>query len=282
VVQSRLSCRYYPQAMTDHIQIPATIAARADDLLRWIESSLASGKNILATSNQGTVLLFEGDGLKLVIKSAMGRGAIRKARQATLKREYLAYRRLQGVEGVPACHGMLAQRFLLMDFIDGVPYRQASWQEKVREGERRRDREPVERLAWATGNRSRGWPGPPGIGQEAGLGHRDSWFAALLKIIQSFHARGVSHGDLKSKSNLIAGHDGNPYVIDFGTTFVHGEGFHPLNNYLFEYGKRLDINAWVKHKYHGRYKDASDEDVKLLNYSRLEYVIRKVRGRPMH
>ena len=240
LVQSRLSCRYYPQAMTDHIKIPATIADRADELLRWIETSLESGNNILATSNQGTVLLFEGDGQKFVIKSAMGRGAIRKARQATLEREYSAYRRLQGVEGVPACHGMLAKKYLMMDFVDGVPYREASWQD------------------------------------------RDRWFADLLKIIQAFHLRGVSHGDLKSKSNLIAGRDGKPYVIDFGTTFVRKNGFHPINNYLFGYSKRLDINAWVKHKYHGRYKDASEEDLELLDYSKLEWLIRKVRGRPMH
>ncbi len=240
--------------MTDDIAIPANIAAMADDLLRWIESSLTSGENILATSNQGTVLLFETDGLKLVVKSAMGRGAIRRARQATLEREYSAYQRLQGVTGVPACYGMLAHKYLLMDFVDGVPYREAIWLED----------------------------GRPGTSQEAGPGHRDQWFAELLNIIQAFHARGVSHGDLKSKSNLIAGHDGKPYVIDFGTTFVYKTGFHPLNNMLFEYSKRLDINAWVKHKYHGRYKDASEEDLKLLNYSKLEYVIRKLRGRPMH
>lgn len=226
--------------MTDHIEIPGSIAAIADELLRWIESSLDSGDNILATSNQGTVLLFEGDGRKLVIKTAMGRGAIRKARQATLEREYSAYQSLQGVVGVPKCHGMLTQRYLLMEFIDGVPFREAEWQD------------------------------------------RDQWFAALLKIIQTFHDRGVSHGDLKSKSNLIAGRDGKPYVIDFGTSFVHKAGFHPINNYLFEYSKLLDINAWVKHKYHGRYKDASEEDKKLLNYSKLEHVIRKIRGRPMH
>jgi len=178
--------------------------------------------------------------MKLVIKSAMGRGAVRKARQATLEREYSAYRRLQGVTGVPACYGLLAQRYLLMEFIDGTSYREASWQD------------------------------------------RDRWFAGLLDVIRSFHARGVSHGDLKSKSNMIVGKDEQPYVIDFGTTFVHKAGFHPVNNYLFEYSKRLDINAWVKHKYHGRYKDASEEDQELLNYSKLEYVVRKLRGRPMH
>jgi predicted Ser/Thr protein kinase len=211
-----------------------------EELQQWIESSLASESNILATSNQGIVLLFEGDGLKLVIKSAMGRGAVRKARQATLEREYAAYQRLNGVVGVPACYGLLAQRYLLMEFIDGTTYRDATWQD------------------------------------------RDAWFTALLNVIRSFHARGVSHGDLKSKSNMIVGKDQKPYVIDFGTTFLQKDGFHPINNRLFEYSKRLDINAWVKHKYHGRYKDASEEDRDLLNYSKLEYVVRKLRGRPMH
>ena len=225
-------------AMNEGTQNP--LPAIPGDLQQWIEASLASGSNLLATSNQGIVLLFEGDGLKLVIKSAMGRGPVRKARQATLEREYSAYRRLQGVKGVPACYGLLDNRYLLMEFIDGRPYRGATWQD------------------------------------------RDAWFAGLLEVIRTFHKRGVSHGDLKSKSNMIVGSDQQPYIIDFGTTFIHKDGFHPLNNYMFEYGKRLDINAWVKHKYHGRYKDASEEDRKLLNYSKLEYVVRKLRGRPMH
>lgn len=235
--------------MNENAQKPQPAAVRhsglkpesiPDDLQQWIESSLESGRNILATSNQGIVLLFEGDGLKLIIKSAMGRGPVRKARQATLEREYAAYQRLQGVVGVPSCYGLLVQRYLLMEFIDGTTYREAIWQD------------------------------------------RDAWFTGLLEVIRAFHARGVSHGDLKSKSNMIVGRDQMPYIIDFGTTFLHKEGFHPINNRLFEYGKRLDINAWVKHKYHGRYKDASEEDRKLLDYSKLEYVVRKLRGRPMH
>jgi predicted Ser/Thr protein kinase len=238
MVQSMCACRYHPQVMNETSQRP--LPAIPDDLEQWIESSLMSGSNILATSNQGIVLLFEGDGLKLVIKSAMGRGPVRRARQATLEREYAAYRRLEGVTGVPVCYGLLSHRYLLMELIEGTAYRHATWQD------------------------------------------RDLWFAELLEVIRAFHARGVSHGDLKSKTNMIVGNDQKPYVIDFGTTFIHKDGFHPVNNHLFEYGKRLDINAWVKHKYHGRYKNASEEDRKLLNYSKLEYVVRKLRGRPMH
>lgn len=214
-----------------------------DHLQDWIESNLNSGDNILARSNQGTVLLYEHDGLKLIIKSAMGRGAVRKARQATLEREYLAYTKLSDVVGVPTCYGFLDKQYLLMEFIDGVPYRQGQWLDEQT---------------------------------------RTDWFAQLLTIIQTFHARGVSHGDLKSKTNLIAGVDGKPYVIDFGTAFMHKAGFHPINNHFFEFGKRLDINAWVKHKYRGKYGEASEADRQLLDYSRLEHWVRRVRGRPMH
>jgi len=118
MVQSKGACRYHPQAMNK--SSPTSRHSGLDpesipkDLQQWIESSLTSESNILATSNQGIVLLFEGDGLKLIIKSAMGRGAVRKARQATLEREYAAYRRLKGVVGVPACYGLLAQRYQLM------------------------------------------------------------------------------------------------------------------------------------------------------------------------
>ena len=238
MVQLQAACRYHPHAMNKSAQMPTPTVP--DDLVQWIETSLKSGSNIMATSNQGIVLLFEGDGLRLVIKTAMGRGPLRKARQATLEREYAAYQRLQGVEGVPACYGLLAQRYLLMEFIEGTAYRHATFKD------------------------------------------RDQWFAELLLVIQAFHARGVSHGDLKSKTNMIVGNDQKPYIIDFGTTILHKDGFHPVNNHLFEYGKRLDINAWVKHKYHGRYKNASEADRQLLNYSKLEYVVRKLRGRPMH
>ena len=227
--------------MNKSIQNPSLTLPR--DLQAWIESSLASKSNILATSNQGTVLLFEGDGLKLIIKSAMGRGAVRKARQATLEREYSAYQRMHGIVGVPACYGFLDKQYLVMEFIDGIPYRRAKWPSEA---------------------------------------DRTAWFDQLLNIIQSFHTCGVSHGDLKSKTNLIAGVDGNPYIIDFGTTFIHKQGFHPINNYFFKFGKRLDINAWVKHKYRGKYGDASEADRELLDYSRLEYWVRKIRGRPMH
>ena len=215
------------------------IRIKQPEFRQWIEDSLRDGENILAISNQGTILHYRGDGEDLVVKSAMGRGPIRALRQRTLLREYEAYRRMEGVAGVPRCHGLVAGRYLVLEFIRGTAFREATWTD------------------------------------------RERWFAQFLEVLQAIHARGVSHGDLKSKGNIMVTEDEKPCVIDFGTAFVSKPGFHPVNNWLFEHGRRMDLNAWVKHKYHGRYADVSDEDRELLDYSFIEYWVRKLRGRPM-
>lgn len=202
---------------------------------RWTERSIERGENILATSNQGTLLLFEQDGQSLVVKTVMGRGMLRRVRQATLDREYKAYQRLTGIAGVPVCYGYLQDRYLVLEHVRGEPFRNAV------------------------------------------LTGRNAWFDELLAIIRQCHSRGVAHGDLKSKSNLLNTGAGKPCVIDFGTTVLWKEGFHPVNNRMFNYLKKLDLNAWVKHKYHGRYEDVSPEDRELLDYSGLEGLLRRYR-----
>ena len=135
---------------------------------QWIEDSLARQENVLAISNQGTILHYRGEGEDLIVKSAMGRGALRLLRQRTLLREYEAYRRMEGVAGIPRCHGLVAGRYLVLEFIRGTPFRQAQWQD------------------------------------------RDRWFAEFLAVLQAIHACGVSHGDLKSKTNILVTEDENP------------------------------------------------------------------------
>lgn len=204
---------------------------------QWIEDSLAGQENVLAVSNQGTLLHYRDGALDLVVKAAMGSGLVRRLRERTLLREYAAYRRMVGVTGVPKCHGLVAGHYLVLEFVHGVPYREAQWTD------------------------------------------RDGWFHELLRVLRSIHARGVSHGDLKSKANIMVTADEKPCVIDFGTAFIRKPGFHPVNNWFFEHGRRMDINAYVKHKYHGRYEDITGDDLGLLDYSRIEYLVRKLSGR---
>lgn len=214
-------------------------AIHSAPFLEWIERNLKSGANLLAVSNQGTLLRYHEDGANLVVKAAMGHAPLRVLRQRTLLREYEAYRRMEGLPGVPRCHGLVAGRYLVLEFIEGTPYREAEWVD------------------------------------------RERWFAEFLEILRGIHGRGVAHGDLKSKSNILVTAEGHPCVIDFGTAFVHRPGFHPVNNRLFAHARRMDLNAYVKHKYHGRYEDVRGEDLQLLDYSRIEYWVRRLSGRPV-
>lgn len=206
-------------------------------LASWADESLDNGRNILATSNQGTVLLYDEGGQAFVLKVAVGRGPVLRARRATLERELAAYRRLDGLPGTPKCFGMLDDRYLVLEFIRGTPYRDAK------------------------------------------ILRRDEWFAELLGIIRGCHARGVAHGDLKNKSNLMSDANGRPCLIDFGATALFREGFHPINHRFFRFLMQLDLNAWVKHKYHGRFEGLSDEDQAIFRDSRIERVLRWRRQR---
>lgn len=203
---------------------------------RWVRESLDRGENVLATSNQGTLLNYRGEGGELLVKCPMGEGLVLKARRRTLLREFEAYRRMEGLSGIPECYGLVDGQYLALELVRGVPYRQAVFAD------------------------------------------RERWFAEFLEVVRGFHNRGVSHGDLKSKSNIVVTEDERVCVIDFGTAFVHKEGFHPFNNWMFEFGRRLDLNAWVKHKYHGRYEDASEADRQVLRYGWIERFVRKARG----
>jgi predicted Ser/Thr protein kinase len=208
-------------------------------LREWIKSSLAASQNVLATSNQGTILLYASGEQRFIIKTAMGKGPLLWLRRKTLRREYKAYWQLQGVAGIPACFGFLDQRYLLLEYVAGKRYR------------------------------------------DAVIVDRERYFASLLQILREIHSRDVAHGDLKSKGNLLVTGEGLPCVIDFGTAFRRKSSIHFINNWLFRMARRLDLNAWVKHKYQGHYSDASAEDARLLDYGWLEVLVRRVSGRPM-
>ena len=50
-----------------------------------------------------------------------------KARAGIMALVYQAYQRLQGLRGIPRCHGVVAGHYLVLDFVRGTPYREASW-----------------------------------------------------------------------------------------------------------------------------------------------------------
>lgn len=204
-----------------------------EDLVRGLDFS--SGQ-VLGHSNQGEVRLFSLDGRDLAIKTPKGRGLSWRLRQATLRREYRAYRRLAGLPGFAPCHGLLDGRYLIMDYIHGAPF------------------------------------------QPSGIDDRTRFFDQLLKVIDSMHARGVAHGDLKRRDNLRIDAEQRPVILDLGASVFRHDGWHPLNRRLFEFMRQTDLNAWVKHKY-GGYEGVSETDLKRLKRSGLERLLSRLRRR---
>ena len=99
--------------------------------------------------------------------------------------------------------------------------------------------------------------------RHATITDRDSFFVEIWDIIGSLHDRGVAHGDLQRKENILVTEDSRPCLVDFGVSVFRKPGFHPVNHFLYDFSRQQDFNCWVKHKYGGTYQNMSPEDAKL-------------------
>jgi len=172
---------------------------------------------------------------KILVKSAAGRGIVAWLNRWFLRHEYLTYRRLTGISGIPHCYGFFQGRYLVLENVEAQTLR------------------------------------------DGNIRDRNVFFAELLAIIESIHERGVAHGDLKRKDNILVTHDSRPCLIDFGVSVYRKPGFHPLNHFRHNFSHQHDFNAWVKHKYDREYQDISPEDAKYHRPLRIERITRTLK-----
>jgi predicted Ser/Thr protein kinase len=95
------------------------------ELLQWVRESVKTRSNIFSYGYQGHVYLYEAKGQRLVLKAPTGWGLGNLIRRAMLRNEYRVYSRLSGLRGVPRCYGILGGRYLVLEYIDGIPVRRA-------------------------------------------------------------------------------------------------------------------------------------------------------------
>lgn len=112
--------------------LPGLSESDKTGLIQWIESSLASNSNSLASGYQGQALIYRDDEKSLVIKVPHGRGLIRWFHIRMLHHEYAVYRKLANFESVPGCYGMLDDQYLVLQYINGAPIRLARPQDEER------------------------------------------------------------------------------------------------------------------------------------------------------
>lgn len=225
--------------------LPAEFPDINDELLAASDDEVLRDRARWVTpSHQSSLRLLEHDGRLYIIKAPLGHWPMRWITRRLLRHEYRVYRLLEGMAGVPRCYGLVKNRYLVLEHVDGQAYRHAA------------------------------------------ISDREKYFARLLEIIRQLHARGIGHGDLKNKDNLLVVNGAEPYILDFGIAIVSKRGFRPLNRYLFRLAQRLDLNAWVKHKYQRRIENISEADRQYWTrspmekaWNRMRNVVQWLRGR---
>ena len=98
-------------------------------------------------------------------------------------RERKAYRRLKGVNGVPALYGVVEGLALVLEEIQGISIEGLDREKKL----------------------------PP------------QFFESLRDLVERVHRRGLCHCDLKRAANVLVGNDEQPYIIDWSAAILKRE-----------------------------------------------------------
>ena len=109
---------------------------REQDLRQWLEVTAGTGKHMLGHGYQAPAYLYDRCDPPLVVKTCRGSGLSRRLRRMMLVREWRAYERLEDVPGVPRGFGLLDGEHLVIEYIRGVPFRQARIEDRERFFER--------------------------------------------------------------------------------------------------------------------------------------------------
>ena len=105
-------------------------------------------------------------------------------------RERRAYETLKGLKGIPTYYGVIDGLALALEEIPSRPLKKHNKEIKLPE----------------------------------------TFFDDLKNIVDSFHKRGLAHCDLKNGANVLVGHDGRPYIVDWSASISEKEcRFFPMN-----------------------------------------------------
>ena len=194
------------------------------------------------TSTRPAIRLLEEDGKRAIMKDfSRNRFLYRNVVGRFLVwREGKAYRKLQGIRGVPDLYRVVAGKALIFEMIPG------------------RDME--------------------GVDEKEGV--PESFFDALDHLISLCHARGVAHCDLKRAPNTILGDDGRPYIVDWAASISRDEFRIPPMNLIYRRFMRDDRMAVIKLKLRHRPEAVTAQEKERYDYrSRGERAIRAVRDK---
>ena len=145
-----------------------------------------------SSNTRPVIWIIEEKGLRVVVKDFSNTRFLYRniIGRFLIWRERRAYKKLQGLKGVPTCYGVIDGLALALEEIPGRPLEKHNKNIKL----------------------SR------------------TFFDDLKNIVDSFHRRGLAHCDLKNGDNVLVGHDGRAYIVDWSASISQKEfRFFPLN-----------------------------------------------------
>ncbi len=102
-------------------------------------------------------------------------------------------------------------------------------------------------------------------------------FPRIAQVVEGMHARGVAHGDLKRRSNMLLAPDGSVWIIDFAAAVV-ARG--PVSRRLMQAVAEVDDKSLPRLKKFVAPELLTEEDQwKLDNPTKLEKWAKKLLGR---
>ena len=198
------------------------------DLIKSIEEELKTGDKLNKSyeGNQGVLYTLKLNGQCYLIKKAnTSKTILSFFNQRSLKKESKIYNELRGLKGIPGCYGLTNNGDLILEHIEGHSYREKQYE----------------------------------------LSDNEIFFQSLFELITAMHKLGVAHGDLKRKDNILVNANNEPFLIDFGTAIIINKESWITRKWLFNFLRKTDLNAWIKHKYKRHYDNIDTKD--LIYYS---------------
>ena len=183
---------------------------------------------VRGTGIKADLNLVEWNGVRLVVKTFVGRWWLaRWIGRYQIAREGRAYRHLAGIEGIPVLHEGPDNLTLVMQYLEG------------------------QRITWI-----RHKPMP-----------KREVVEALRKLMESLHARGVAHLDLRRRDNILVDEKGAVRLIDFATAQVSPAGSW-RRRLLFPLFRSVDRSAFLKWKRVLTPEDLSEREERKLRRHR--------------
>lgn len=102
-------------------------------------------------------------------------------------------------------------------------------------------------------------------------------FPRVQEVIDEIHRRGVSHGDLKRRSNLLVTPDKEVFLIDFAAATIGNRPLRPFSNWLQKRMAEIDDKSLPRIKKFAAPELLTEDDLyKLNNKTFLEKLARKL------